>query len=289
MAMSFVTVATDALAEAAKTLEGIGSGLSAARTAAAAPTAGIAAAAQDEVSIAIAGLLGNFGREFQAVSAQAQAFHDRFVSTLGAGMGQYASAEAASVQQTLLNAVNAPAALGGLLPAAAVSFPVVNYPTAFGNILLTLYGEQSILGMVTVTAGSLSVPTPVALAYDAIGPVANVMLAVRDGNAAFANAAQTGNTVGAATAIVQTPFNAVGGFFFGGGSITVGVGVPAVTGYTGMDYRIPVGGLFSPVSRVVLTLHGSDGTTTVLPLSGTQFGGIFAGVGSAITSAITGS
>ena len=44
--MSFVTVATDALAEAAKTLEGIGSGLSAARTAAAAPTAGIAAAAR---------------------------------------------------------------------------------------------------------------------------------------------------------------------------------------------------------------------------------------------------
>jgi hypothetical protein len=285
--MSFVTVATDAVAEAVKTLEGIGSGLSAARTAAAAPTAGIAAAAQDEVSTAIAGLLGNFGREFQAVSAQAQAFHDRFVSTLGAGMGQYASAEAANVQQTWLNAVNAPAA--SILPAAAVSFPVVNYPTALGPILLTLYGEQSLLGMVTVTAGSLYVPTPLALAYDAISPVANVMLAVRDGNTAFASAVQTGNALGAATAIVQTPFNAVGGFFFGGGSITGGVGVPAATGYTGMDYRIPVGGLFSPVSPVVLTLHGSDGTTTVLPLRGTQFGGIFGGIGSAITSAITGS
>ena len=107
--MSFVSVVQDSASEAAGTLAGIGSELSAARTAAAAPTTGVAAAAEDEVSIAIARVFGNFGQEFQAVSAEAQAFHEQFVDKLAVGIGQYLSAEAANVQQTLLGAVNAPA------------------------------------------------------------------------------------------------------------------------------------------------------------------------------------
>jgi len=53
-------------------------------------------------------------------------------------------------------------------------------------------------------------------------------------------------------------------------------------------YKVPVGGLLSPVQPVTLTLFGSDGTVTSFPLSGKRFGGIFAGIGSAITSAVTG-
>jgi PE family len=92
--MSFVTVATDPVAEAAKTLEGIGSGLSAARTAAAVPTIGIAAAAQDEVSAAIAKMLGSFGR--RQVRERNKRQH-----------GSVPIAEA-NVAQGLLNAVNPP-------------------------------------------------------------------------------------------------------------------------------------------------------------------------------------
>jgi hypothetical protein len=296
--MSFVTVATDAVAEAAKNLEGIGAGLSAARTAAAAPTAGIAAAAQDEVSAAIAKLFSGFGQEFQAVSAQAQAFHDQFVNTLNAGTEQYAIAQAYAAQD-LLATVNPPTkallgvpligtGAGGILPAQSVSFPAINYPTPLGPILLTLYGDQSILGTVTVTAGSLQIPTPITLGLDAISPVVNVGLAFQNGNSAFMTAVQTGNPTAAVTALAQTPFNAVSSFFVGGQNIEGSAAIPSSTGYTGVAYKIPVGGLFSPVQPVTFTLFGSDGSVTQFPLSGTRFGGIFAGIGDAITSAVTG-
>jgi PE family len=299
--MSFVTVATGAVSEAAKTLEGIGSGLSSARTAAAAPTAGIAAAAQDEVSAAIAKLFSGFGQEFQAVSAQAQAFHDQFVSTLGAGSNQYAIAEA-NTQQALLNAVNAPTEAllgqpligtglgGGALPAQAVSFPAINYPTPIGPILLTLYGDQTVppVGPVSITSGSLQVPTPITLGLDAISPVLNVGLAFQNGSSAFTTALQTGNTTAAITALAETPLNAASGFFIGGQNINGTASIPAYTGYSGVGYKIPVGGLFSPVQPVTLTLFGSDGSQTSFPLTGTKFGGIFAGIADAITSPFTG-
>ncbi|WP_152325006.1 PE family protein, partial [Mycobacterium tuberculosis] len=83
----------------------------------AATTTGIVAAAQDEVSAAIAALFSAHGRAYQVASAQAAAVHAQFVEALSAGAGAYASAEAAgaavlanpaqSVQQDLLAAVNA--------------------------------------------------------------------------------------------------------------------------------------------------------------------------------------
>lgn len=278
--MSFVNVATDAVAEAAKVLQGIGSGLDAARVAAAGPTAGIAAAAQDEVSIAVAELYGNFGRGFQAVSEQMQAFHDRFVATVGASVGQYASAEAVNFQQLMAGAGIAPAAAIGV--GSPVTAPVVNYPTPFGPILLTLSGETTPMG-VNVTSGSLQVPTALALAYDSISPVLNVGIALQNGGAAFTNAIQTGNPLAAARAVVQTPVDAVTGFFVGQQQITGRVDAPAYSGYTGAEYSIPVGGLFTPVAPVTLTLFGSSGAVTVLPLSGTRLGGPFSAIGSLLT------
>jgi hypothetical protein len=112
--VSFVVTAPELVTEAAGDLAGIGSSLGEATAAAAAPTTGVAAAAADEVSIAISELFGTYGREFQAASARAAAFHDEFVGLLNGGAAAYLSTEIANVEQGLLNAVNAPAqTLGG--------------------------------------------------------------------------------------------------------------------------------------------------------------------------------
>ncbi len=115
--MSFVLAMPEVLGSAATDLAALGSVLGAADAAAAATTTGIVAAAQDEVSAAIAALFSAHGRAYQVASAQAAAVHAQFVEALSAGAGAYASAEAAgaavlanpaqSVQQDLLAAVNA--------------------------------------------------------------------------------------------------------------------------------------------------------------------------------------
>jgi hypothetical protein len=281
--MSFVSVVQDGVSEAARTLAGIRSELSAAGTAAAVPTTGVAAAAQDEVSIAIAGVFGDFGQEFQALSAQAQAFHEQFVSALTAGLGQYLSAEATNVQQTLLNAVNAPA-LGLAIPgvAGSGSIPVLNYPTPLGPITLTLYGNQ-LLTTVDVTGGSLQVPTPLALAVDALGPEANVLFALRDSSAAFASAVQTGNPLAAAQTLIKAPVNAVTGFFVGQQSITGSDALPSESGYKSFYYSIPVDGLLAPLQPVTFGLIAEDGVATQFPLMGTEFGGLLPAIGGLLT------
>src|SRR6201998_441752 len=117
--MSYLVVAPEFLASAGTNLSNIGSTLSAAKSAAASPTTGILAAAEDEVSAAIAAVFSAHGEGFQALGVQAAAFHDQFVQALTAGAGSYASAEAAnvaafvanpaqSIQQDLLGAINAP-------------------------------------------------------------------------------------------------------------------------------------------------------------------------------------
>ena len=77
--MSYVIAATDMLATAAADVAGIGSSLSAANSVAAAPTTAVVAAAEDEVSAAIASLFSSHGQAFQTLSAQAGAFHAQFV------------------------------------------------------------------------------------------------------------------------------------------------------------------------------------------------------------------
>src|SRR5271168_1152379 len=117
--MSYVIAGPELLTAAASGLAGIGSSLSTATAAAAAHTTTVAAAAGDEVSTAIASLFSSHAQGYQALSTQAAAFHDQFVQSLGAGAGSYASAEAANaaaftanpartVEQDLLNAINAP-------------------------------------------------------------------------------------------------------------------------------------------------------------------------------------
>ncbi|MGA7053942.1 MAG: PE family protein, partial [Mycobacterium sp.] len=108
--MSFLMAAPEVLLTAATDLASLGSTLSTANAAAATPTTTVLAAAEDEVSTAVATVFSGHGAEFQAISAQTAAFHDRFVQALTVGASAYAGAEAANVSplQELLNAINTP-------------------------------------------------------------------------------------------------------------------------------------------------------------------------------------
>jgi PE-PPE domain/PE family len=94
--MSYVIAAPEIMTLAATDLADIGSVLTAAKAAAAAPTTGIVVAAQDEVSAAIAAAFSAHGQGFQALGAQAAAFHEQFVQVLAAVGNAYAETEAAA-------------------------------------------------------------------------------------------------------------------------------------------------------------------------------------------------
>lgn len=94
--MSFVNAQPEALTAAGGNLAGIGSALSAQNAAAAAPTTGVVPAAADEVSALTAAQFAAHAQMYQAVSAQAQAIHEMFVSTLNTSATTYAATEAAN-------------------------------------------------------------------------------------------------------------------------------------------------------------------------------------------------
>lgn len=110
--MSYVIAASQLVHHAAHELAGIGTSLADAAATVAGPTTGIAAAAQDEISVAIAALFRDLGREFQAVSAQTQSFHAEFVDSINAGAAAYAGAEAGNARAVL----TAAASPGGIEP-----------------------------------------------------------------------------------------------------------------------------------------------------------------------------
>ena len=94
--MSFVTTQPEALSAAAANLAGIGTMMSAQNSAAAAPTTGVVPAAADEVSALTATQFAVHAQMYQAISAQAEAIHQLFVSTLGTSATSYAATEAAN-------------------------------------------------------------------------------------------------------------------------------------------------------------------------------------------------
>ena len=94
--MSFVTTQPEALNAAATSLAGIGTTMSAQNAAVAAPTTGVIPAAADEVSALTATQFAVHAQMYQAVSAQAEAIHQLFVSTLGTSATSYAATEAAN-------------------------------------------------------------------------------------------------------------------------------------------------------------------------------------------------
>ena len=94
--MSFVTTQPEALSAAATSLAGIGTTMSAQNAAVAAPTTGVIPAAADDVSALTATQCAVHAQMYQAVSAQAEAIHQLFVSTLGTSATSYAATEAAN-------------------------------------------------------------------------------------------------------------------------------------------------------------------------------------------------
>ncbi|VBA51767.1 PE family protein PE3 [Mycobacterium attenuatum] len=91
--MSFVVAEPDLMAAAASDVARIGSVISAANGAAAAGTTHLLAAGADEVSQGIAALFDGYAREYQAVSARIEAYHDQIVRGLWTGAQTYAGTE----------------------------------------------------------------------------------------------------------------------------------------------------------------------------------------------------
>ena len=94
--MLYVTTQPEALTATAATLAGAGSSLSAQNSASAAPTTGVVPAAADQVSALAAAQFTVHAQMYQAISAQAEAIHQQFVSTLRSSATSYAAAEAAN-------------------------------------------------------------------------------------------------------------------------------------------------------------------------------------------------
>ncbi|HZE14213.1 MAG TPA: PE family protein [Mycobacterium sp.] len=95
--MSFVNTHPEIMTAAALDLQGIGSEMAAGNAAVASPTTGIVPAAADEVSALTAAHFAAHAQMYQAVSAQAAAIHQMFITTLRTSANSYAATEAANV------------------------------------------------------------------------------------------------------------------------------------------------------------------------------------------------
>jgi hypothetical protein len=92
----FLLSTPETLATAAADLTEIREAVNGANAAAAAPISGVLAAADDEVSTAIANAMSLYGSQYQAAAEQAATFHARFSEALAAVARWYADAEAAN-------------------------------------------------------------------------------------------------------------------------------------------------------------------------------------------------
>ncbi len=111
--MEFVVATPEMLESTAANTKRLGSAIGSARASAAGSTTGLLAAAEDEVSGAIAKLFGSYGQQYQALVAQAEAFHSEFSAALAAAGNAYAQAEAtngASIGGGVSNSLRALAA-----------------------------------------------------------------------------------------------------------------------------------------------------------------------------------
>ena len=108
--MSYLVVGPQRVGVAAADLVRLESVIGAANATARASTTQLLAAAEDEVSAAVASLWDAHGQAYQAISAQAAKFHQQFVQAISAGAGAYTAAEAtnASLVKTALDVINAP-------------------------------------------------------------------------------------------------------------------------------------------------------------------------------------
>jgi hypothetical protein len=289
--MSFITVAPDVMTSASANLTNIGSWLRAAHAAAVAQTTAIAAPGADEVSAAVTSFFGRAGDEFQALGAQAAAFHDNFVGALSAGAGQYVSAEAVNVQQMLASVVAAPqtfsgdlgplntpfgaitVAFGGTVPATGQNGPFSGFANATGgllgsaNVAVTgnvLTGPSGPGTEFQVTGATFSAPQLLSLLSATAGPGVS-------GNASLLNSVttligdlRTGNLPGAALALVSTPGNYLSAITIGSTTVNIPIDTTAYGGPVG-TLSIPFNGIFAapqPITASWPTFDVTAGGTT---------------------------
>ncbi|ORV82712.1 hypothetical protein AWC11_02225 [Mycobacterium interjectum] len=235
-----------------------------------AQTTAIAAPGADEVSAVITSFFGSAGQEFQALGAQAAAYHDNFVGALNAGLGQYVSAEAANVQQTLASAVNAPVAaaaqsistpfgpvsltLGGSLPNPGPNGPFSGFANAtnalFGTATVTVSGNvltSPIYGPGTefqVTGGTFSAPQLLSFLTATAGPTVTGNVSLMNSVNTLITDLQTGNLPGAALALISTPGNYLTAVTIGSTSVNIPIDTTAYGGPVG-TLSIPFEGVFA--------------------------------------------
>jgi len=94
--MPYVTTHPEALADTAASLAGVGALMSAQNAAAAAPTTGVLPPAADEVSVLAATQFAVHAQMYQAISTQAEAIHQQFVTTLEMSATSYEATEVAN-------------------------------------------------------------------------------------------------------------------------------------------------------------------------------------------------
>ncbi len=138
--MSYVTAAPETMAATATAVAAVGSTLSAAHMAAAAPTVAVIPSAADEVSGSIAHLFSRHAQDYQGLARQAAAFHEQFVQHLNASARSYAAAEAANVAslQHLNASASSSASAIAALPGPLAFNLLTSINAALGNLIAFL-------------------------------------------------------------------------------------------------------------------------------------------------------
>ena len=98
--MSFLITQPEMVGAAASNLAAIGSLMAARNAAAAWPTAGMAPAAADPVSVLTSARFVQHAQVYQQIAAQAAAVHEQLVATLRVSAGSYAATDAANATAT---------------------------------------------------------------------------------------------------------------------------------------------------------------------------------------------
>ncbi|RFZ59411.1 putative PPE family protein PPE42 [Mycobacterium marinum] len=133
--MAFLVAEPQVMATVAGQVEEIGSAIGVANEFAAGSISGVAAAAGDEVSAAIASFFAAHGQAYQAVAGQVEAFHTEFQQALAQAGNAYVQAEAAGA-----------AALAGALgvPATSAAAPAATIPPFPANLTTLVMGGTGI-------------------------------------------------------------------------------------------------------------------------------------------------
>jgi hypothetical protein len=263
--VSYLVTAPEEVGAAARDLAGIRSLLAGSATSAAAPTAAVAAAAQDEVSAWVATMFSDFGQEFQALNAQADAFHEQFVGLINAGAGAYLSTEVANAG-AISRAAAADLSLSSILGGSAslsLDGGVLSLPPILGGGVLSV---PSLL-----TGGVLNLPPILGGAQLTVPPISSVGSSILNAMSPIIN----GGVVGLPPILdggeLTVPSILTGGVLDLPASLSGGVlGLPSIV--TGGLLSLPSslgGGVFTvpPISSVLTSIL-NGGAVDLPPILG---------------------